>query len=393
MTDAVQRTRLSIMFGVGSLYKRSSGPFLTTLQTAQELRRRGHQVSIIGTKSSQDQGPPADWAGLQTIAFPKMGPSTLHFAPRAGHWLRRSGLRPDVISLEGVWLHLFGKIAQWAKKQNVPYMITAHGNFNPVALNLSAWKKRIAQYWFASEMLKHASCFHAITEQEYRWIRDYGLRQPVCVVPNGVSIPPVNSAVQISTELRTRRAALFVGRLHHIKGLDLLLNAWAQVAASRPDWQLVIAGNNDGAQQELESLNESLGSRNVQFVGPLYGDAKSTFLSLCDFFVLPSRSEGLAMAPLEAMSFGKPVLLTKTCNFPEAAQFGAGVEVTCDVDALVEGLKRMMSMDDRERDVMGLAGKKLVEQHYNWQVICSELEQVYGWMAGKNSAPASIRFD
>ncbi len=393
MTDAGQRTPLSILYGVGSLYKRSSGPFLTTLQTAQELRRRGHRVIIIGTKSAQDQGPPSDWAGLQTIAFPKMGPSTLHFAPRAGHWLRRSGLRPDVISLEGVWLHLFGKIAHWARKQKVPYMITAHGNFNPVALSVSEWKKQLARYWFVDDLLKHASCFHAITEQEYRWIRDYGLRQPICVIPNGVNIPPVNSAARISTELRTRRTVLFIGRLHHIKGLDLLLNAWAQVAASRSDWQLVIAGNDDGAQQELEALNESLGLNNVQFVGPLYGDAKSAFLSLCDFFVLPSRSEGLAMAPLEAMSFGKAVLLTKTCNFSEAAQSGAGIEVSCDVDALADGLKRMMSMDDSERDSIGLAGKKLVEQHYNWQVICSELEQVYGWMAGTNSAPASVRFE
>jgi glycosyltransferase involved in cell wall biosynthesis len=394
MNNSDQRTlSLSIMFAVGSLFKRSSGPFLTTLQTAQELRGHGHQIQVLGTRSSRDIGPPSHWAGIHTVAFPKIGPSTLHFAPRAGHWLRRCNLRPDVVSLEGVWLHLFGKIAQWARRQKVPYLITPHGNFNPFALRISSWKKSLARTWFADHMLRHAACFHAITEQEYQWIRDYGLRQPVCLIPNGVHTPstPVQ---EFPPEFQGSRTALYIGRLHQIKGLDLLLKAWEQVAGVHPDWQLIIAGNDDGAQRDLLTLRSSLRlERSVHFVGPVHGEIKAAWLANCDFFILPSRSEGLAMAPLEAMSYGKPVLLTITSNFPEAAESGAAYEVACDVPGIQQGLRMMMNNDDAQRTAMGAAGRAMVRDRYNWRTICSELEQVYGWLAGRNAAPASVRFD
>jgi glycosyltransferase involved in cell wall biosynthesis len=394
MSSVAERTAsLSILFGVGSLFKRSSGPYLTTLQTSQELRARGHDVQILGTRSRSESGPPIDWAGMHTIAFPKVGPDTLHFAPRASHWLRRCSLRPDVISLEGVWLHLFGKIAHWASRQKIPYMITAHGNLNPVALRVSSWKKSLARTWFADQMLERAACFHAITEQEYRWIRDYGLKQPVCLIPNGVNLPS-ETAQDLPPEFQGRRTALYIGRLHHIKGLDLLLNAWARVAEAHPDWQLIVAGNDDGAQRDLLALRASLRlEQKVQFVGPVHGEMKAAWLANCDFFVLASRSEGLAMAPLEAMSRGKPVLLTSSSNFPEAAESGAGFEVACDLDAIQRGLRAMMGKDEVQLRAMGAAGRSLVQERYNWHTVCSELEQVYGWLAGKNEAPASVRFD
>jgi poly(glycerol-phosphate) alpha-glucosyltransferase len=394
MSSIDERTAsLSVLFGVGSLFKRSSGPYLTTLQTAQELRARGHEVHILGTRSTNESGPPADWVGMHTIAFPKIGPSTLHFAPRARHWLSRCNLRPDVISLEGVWLHLFGKIAHWATRQKIPFMITAHGNFNPTALRISSWKKSLARVWFADQLLARAACFHAITEQEYRWVREYGLKQPVCLIPNGVNMPSIE-AHDLRPEFQGRRIALYVGRLHQIKGLDLLLKAWARAAELHPDWQLIVAGNDDGAQGDLLALRSSLRlEQSVQFVGPVHGEVKATWLANCDFFVLPSRSEGLAMAPLEAMSYGKPVLLTQTSNFPQAAESGAGFEVACDVDAIQQGLHAMMDEDEAQRGAMGAAGRALVQERYNWRTICSQLEQVYGWLAGKNPAPASVRFD
>jgi len=382
------------MFAVGSLFKRSSGPFLTTLQTTQELRARGHQLHVLGTRSSGDIGPPSDWAGLHTVAFPKIGPSTLHFAPRAGHWLHRCNLRPDVISLEGVWLHLFSKISQWARRHKIPYLITPHGNFNPVALQVSSWKKSLARAWFADQMLEHAACFHAITEQDYRWIRGYGLRQPVSVIPNGVDLPAPATQSLPRPALASRPTALFIGRLHHIKGLDLLLKAWASTARSRPEWQLVIAGNDDGARAELLQLQSTLGlNESVHFIGPVHGDAKQAWLQACDFFVLPSRSEGLAMSPLEAMACGKPVLLTSNCNFPQGAQTGAAIEVDCSETGLSKGLDQMMSAAPEARATMGQHGRELVQGRFNWTNICTELEQVYGWLAGKNGPPSTVRFD
>src|SRR6185503_16302347 len=81
-------------------------------------------------------------------------------------------------------------VSQWCIERRVPYIITAHGNFNPEALKISVWKKRLARAWFADRMLRNASCFQALTEYEYNAIRRFGLKQPVCLIPNGIKLPP-----------------------------------------------------------------------------------------------------------------------------------------------------------------------------------------------------------
>jgi glycosyltransferase involved in cell wall biosynthesis len=114
----------------------------------------------------------------------------------------------------------------------------------------------------------------------------------------------------------------------------------------------------------------------VVFTGMLAGADKLAALAAADLFALPAVGEGFSMAVLEAMACGLPVLLTPGCHFPEAAEAGAGLVVTREVDALRDALRDLLAELDR-RAAMGRAARALVEAGYTWAGIVSQLEAVY----------------
>ncbi len=147
-------------------------------------------------------------------------------------------------------------------------------------------------------------------DSEARAIRSYGLRNPVCVIPSGVDLPADDppGPPAWAPEAGGHRVLLFLGRLHPKKGLLNLVRAWAKVQADRPagaaDWVLVIAGWDQGGHEaRLRRLIDELGAAGtIRLVGPQFGDQKAASLAFADAFVLPSLSEGLPVAMLEAWS-------------------------------------------------------------------------------------------
>lgn len=398
LPDPSPAATFSILFGTGSLYEQDSGPYLSVLQTAQQLRHNGHGITVVGTRNSEQEWLAAEWGGLEVKTFHHLGPPSLHFAPGLKRWLRGCP-RFDVVSLQSVWLHSNAQIAAWCRENGVPYMITAHGNFNRVALRISGWKKALALKSYARELLRHAACFQAICQSEIEAMRAFGIRQPICLVPNGIEPAAAEDgdalAELVPERFRHKRTCLYVGRLHPIKGLDLLLQAWAQLKSAAQGWQLIIAGRGDGAySRRLELLIAELGiGESAHLVGAVFGRQKSAWLRRAELYMLPSRSEGLAMAPLEAMAEGVPALITTACNFPHAVEAGGAVAVTCSLREINEGLAILLSRRPQELCAMGAAGRAFVAQHHNWRHICAQLEGVYAWMAGRQAPPSIVHFD
>ncbi len=385
---------LSLMFVAGSMSTKSSGPYLSLLQTAQQLQKRGHHISVLGTRELRESGTPLEWQAFDSRIFPKLGPASLHFGLGVTRWLRHVRPAIDVMSLEGVWLHIGASVARWCVENKIPYVITAHGNFNPVALAISSWKKRIALKTFAGKLLRDAACFHALNAAEHRAIRDYGLKQPVFIVPNGIEIPdetPMPIPDTIQQHCAGRRICLYLGRLHPIKGLDRLLNAWSVVRPGA-EWQLVLAGGDaDGYLPQLRCIvREKHLADSVSFVGYVDGETKAAWLRIADFFVLPSHSEGMPMAALEALSYGTPALLTDACNLQQAATAGGAMIVPSSEQGIRDGLSEMTSKTRQELLAMGRLGRCFAQAEYDWSAICCRLESVYAWIAGNGDRPECV---
>jgi poly(glycerol-phosphate) alpha-glucosyltransferase len=268
---------------------------------------------------------------------------------------------------------------------------------DPWAVRHAAWKKRLVGWWFENAHLAGAACLHALTEAEARAIRAYALANPICVVPNGVDLPPATMPARPSWAEAAgngRKILLFLGRLHPKKGLENLLAAWQDVqpAAGASDWLLVIAGwSTGGHEQQLRRMAEAQGvSDTVCFVGPQFDHDKAASLVCADAFVLPSLSEGLPLAVLEAWSYGLPVLMTEACNLPEGFAAGAALAIDTDRAGIAIGLRRLFAMSDAERRDMGARGQALVRQRFTWRQVGGQMATVYRWVLGGGAPPSCV---
>jgi poly(glycerol-phosphate) alpha-glucosyltransferase len=243
---------------------------------------------------------------------------------------------------------------------------------------------------FERASLQNAACLHALGEAELRSIRDLGLRNPVAVIPNGVTM---NS--RLSTGSKGRKTMLFLGRIHPKKGHRELVEAWQILRQSSENygaWRLVIAGWDDGGHEaELRRTcrNLALGDA-VAFVGPLFEREKERALVEADAFILPSKSEGLPMSVLEAWSYGLPVLMTQECNLDSAFQTRAAFPVSTIPAEMAKDICKFMKLSDSERGQLADSGRSLVSASYGWASIADRVIALHRWVIGEEDTPCFV---
>ncbi len=110
-------------------------------------------------------------------------------------------------------------------------------------------------------------------------------------------------------------------------------------------------------------------------------------------FVLPSLSEGLPMAILEAWSYSLPVLMSNECNVPEGFRTGAALETGTNQEKIAESLERFLKMSVSKQQAMGVKGRKLVEDYFSWPMVASKMISVYQWLLGKEAKPDCIEMN
>jgi poly(glycerol-phosphate) alpha-glucosyltransferase len=250
---------------------------------------------------------------------------------------------------------------------------------------ISPRKKAIASLLYARRNLKAASCLWALSEQEERSIRDYGFNGRVEVIPNGVSRAVECSADEVADFRRRHdagpgcRILLFLSRIARKKNLPLLLKGFARTASEHPDWKLLIAGADEGGHiQEVRALIEGLGiGKQVSLIGSVSGKEKACALTSASIFVLPSLSEGLPIAVLEAMEYGKPVLLTDGWTLPLATSAEFGWRVSGDEAKFGAALHEAMNVPEDVLAEMGRSGQSIVRKHFDWDSIGHQAISLY----------------
>lgn len=317
-------------------------------------------------------------------------------------------------------------------------MVTLNGMLEPWAMAQSRWKKRIAWWLYEGRNLQDAACLQVNTEAELGSARRCGLKGPCAVIPNGVDLPAVaeGGMVAPSREEAGPEILAYLGRLHPKKGLRHLLKAWSSLltgaAPRHASWVLGLAGWDQGGHElelkgllqdqgvpwvdfrdgsgparwpaALAGLAERLGGERwasfagttggpeakVLFLGPLFGKQKDDFLRASSAFILPSFSEGLPMAGLEAMAYQLPLLITPQSNLVEAYTAGAALRIEPEAGSIQNGLCQLMEMSGGERREMGARGRRLVEQRFTWPKVAAEIREVYDWILGGGPEPGCI---
>jgi glycosyltransferase involved in cell wall biosynthesis len=386
------------MFVVGRLFSEASGVTRIMCDLAAALEHRGCGISVYAAlQNGQPTGAHLLRPPSRFVAEPGAWLGGLSWSPKLRHVIESDVKSFDVVHSHSLWMlpNHYASVA--AYHQSKPSVFTAHGVFEPWAMARSWWKKRPVAWWWQNRDLRRAACIHVNSRQEIAGVRDYGLTNPVAVVPNGVDpgsladLPPRTALAERFAELSRKRIVLFLSRVHPKKGLAHLVQAWGALSREYPDWRLVIAGRDEGAAADVRCAIDSMGlHRSVTLTGVLEGRDKLAALSAADAFAQPSFSEGFSMAILEAMAARLPVLLTPGCNFPEAVHAGAAIEVQPTAADTQRGLRELLSMSDEQRRAMGERGRILVERHYTWTAVAAQMMELYRWMRGGGSPPAFV---
>jgi glycosyltransferase involved in cell wall biosynthesis len=254
------------------------------------------------------------------------------FSPRLWRWLHENARRFDGIVMNGIWTFPGVAARHAAGKANRPYGIFAHGALDPwfnrkyPLKHLKKW-----MYWPIQHAVLHDAQAVFFTSDAERDLAKTSFRKSEwnsVVVPYGINDPEgghpnhvdqIEAFYEVTPQLRGRRYLLFLARIHEKKGCDLLIQAFAKMAALAPDLDLVVAGPDQvGLQSKLQRLAAQCGiGKRVHWPGFMGGDLKWGAIRACDAFVLPSHQENFGIAVVEALAVGRPVLISNQVNIWE----------------------------------------------------------------------------
>ncbi len=329
-------------------------------QLSIALDRLGHAVELITLREPRREWA-VEWRG------------TVHCAGRASTrylynrdlpaWISERARQFDAVVIHGLWRYTSAGVWRGLRGLGVPYYVFAHGMLDPYFKQTYRWKhfqKSLCWRMVERRVLRDARAVLFTCEQERRRARltfpSYACQERV--VGLGIERPPDDAAAQKRAflaafpELAGTRMVLFLGRIHPKKGCDLLIRAFARVAAHDPSLRLVIAGPDEcGWQADLQKLAQQLGAgERIAWTGPLYGSLKWGAMRAADVFALPSHTENFGITVAEAMACGLPVLISNEVNiWREIESDGAGLAAADDQEGTASLLERWLAMRDAGR--------------------------------------------
>jgi poly(glycerol-phosphate) alpha-glucosyltransferase len=310
------------------------------------------------------------------------------------HKLREYVRASTVCHVHGLWLPHTIAARSLASRLGIPIVSSVHGMLEPWEIANKGTKKELYSRLFERRSLALSACLRALSEQEAEDYRRYGLRNPIALIPTGIgalSCGDPKPMLARYREVAGKQVVLFISRVHYKKGVVNLVEAWPRVRELCPAAHLVIMGGDyEGATGRIKQLRTRLDcADSVTITGPVNDELKNSALSLCDCFTLPSYSEGLSAAVLEALSVGVPVVITPKCNVGGVQEAGAGYVTSNRPAELAAALAACLNQSDDKRAAMREAARNLVRERYDWSGIAGKMQEVYSWLTG-GGKPACI---
>jgi glycosyltransferase involved in cell wall biosynthesis len=387
--DTVSLDGVTVIELVPSIAPDSFGLGYAALNLAAALERVGANVFLTSVDEEKVAREACEEAGFPQERFicgSLVGPSRLRLSP---FLVRRLLKIPNdgrlIVHLHGVWTYVSYVAGALREQWKCPLVVSPHGSLEPYALTLSPRKKMLASLLYERRNLMEASCIWALSEQEKASIRAYGYTGRVAVIPNGVNQAIVCSTEEVAGFLSRHdvtpgsRVLLFLSRIARKKNLPLLLKAFARDVKARPEWVLLIAGSDEGGHiHEVHSLIRELRiEKSVRIIGQVFGKEKACAFASASLFVLPSHSEGLPIAVLEAMGYGKPVLVTDGWTLPITSSARFGWKVPVNESEFEAALLEAMSTSEDTLAEMGRSARSIVREHFGWDGVAKQACSLY----------------
>jgi glycosyltransferase involved in cell wall biosynthesis len=321
------------------------------------------------------------------------------------------GFVPDCVHLHGIWSPtLAWRFLGW-RLRGVPCVVTLHGMLEPWAMAHKALKKKVAWNIYQKGLLNMASVLHATSDREAANLRKLVLKRPIAMIPWGVEManegdqrivyrgqseavghcchfsPVQNSNSKIQNQTRT---AIFLGRIHPVKGLPMLVEAWAKV---RPEgWKMLIVGPDEaGHLAQVQELVQRAGlGGEFVFTGPLSGALLQDAYRHAHLYIQPSYTENFGMAIAEAMSHRLPVITTHGAPWKLLLDERCGWWVPVSLEGIASALDLATRSSPEALAAMGARGRAVVVNRFAWERISGEFVNCYRWLLRKCEKPGCV---
>jgi glycosyltransferase involved in cell wall biosynthesis len=373
---------------VSSVDRRFGGPIEGVLQRGLRLREMGHQIEVA---SSDD--PEAPHVGAFPLPIHALGPPRrggYYYAASLRPWLRAHAGGYDAVIVNGLWQ--YHSLAAWQVMRELqrPYVIFTHGMLDPWfnrAYPLKRLKKLLYWPWAEYRVLRDAAAVLFTSEDERLLARQsfWPYRARERVVAYGTRQPPQDAAplrdafLAAHPELRGKRVLLFLGRLHAKKGCDLMVEAFARVAAEEPHLHLLMAGpDQTGWVGDLKARARTLGlAERITWPGMLEGDAKWGAFYASEAFMLPSHQENFGISVAEALGCGLPVLISDKVNiWREVLDAQAGLVAEDSEAGTLGNLKAWLALSAEDRAAMAERTRALFADRFSIERMATALIDV-----------------
>jgi glycosyltransferase involved in cell wall biosynthesis len=305
--------------------------------------------------------------GLQAFIAPAMIPA-----------LRARVRQFDVVHTHLLWAFPGIVATRIAAHAGVPYVVTPHACLDPWSLAQRRWMKKAFFAAFENRTLRRAAAIHYTADAERAAVPDRFRDLPSAVVPNPIDIAEFAKIGDPAVRAASRDV-LILGRIHRMKGFDVLVPAIREVVAREPRARLVVAGADEGGYRAaVETMVREAGvAASVTFTGHLDALARTAALGRAALVVQPSFRENFGMSVAEAMAAGLPVVVSPQVNIAEdIRRAGAGLVVDRRPEALGRAILELLA-DPARRATMGERGRHWVAEAYSLRAVGVTLLKCY----------------
>ena len=305
------------------------------------------------------------------------------YCPNAKTFAKKIIKDYDVVHIYNWYYHLGMTFAQVCYEQKIPFIISFYATLQEKGREYKKFRKKIADSIYTKKLIVEANALHSIGDLETRDYIKWGVNpEKIFRVDNVISLSdyqlkhPTNIFKKLKME-KKKDYLLFISRIHHKKGVDLLLMAFAKLLKSGLKTILVIAGTgSEEYQNELKTLVDKLGINNyVKFAGFVTNEEKLDLLKHAKVYVLTSRSDIHPTAIQDALTMGAPVLITKACDYPEVEEYGAGIIVDSNVDSIYHGLNKILN--ESNLDELSKNASRLIQERSLVENLIKKYEEMY----------------
>ncbi|WP_447007507.1 glycosyltransferase [Saccharothrix isguenensis] len=340
----------------------TAGVASVVLELAEAQRALGWTVVVVCPPGPL--GERARGLGIEVRDWPagrQPGFGTVAEVVRLRRILR--DLAPDVVHLHSSKAGLVGRLVVRGRRPTLfqPHLWSFQTATGLVAGASRAWE-RVASRWTHQLV--------CVSDDELAVGRAVGVGGSAEVVCNGVDVDRLRPSDRVAARWRLGLpdvpTAVCVGRLAPLKGQDRLLAAWPAVRAKVSDARLVLVG--DGPMGER--WRAACGDESVRWWG--HDDEVADFYAAADVVVLPSRAEGMALVPLEAMACGRSVVAFDVSGVRQSVGEAGAVLPDGDVEALAEAVAERLA-DPALADGEGERGRRRVELLFDRRQVADQV--------------------